>query len=301
MDRLVIRRYLLLLLPSLVLSAIQLIGAQAADGQILRGLVFDSDTDTPIPLATVTLISSRGEAITSVVSTEEGFFQIESDEGGALMLRAVAPGYRPARAGPFEMGDDEVRVVELRLSPQPFDLEGLLVEGTTQGSPGNRLTENGFWERYAEGRGQFLTPAEVANSDAMFTPQLLRVLEHVISQEGATPWTVWPRFREAAGSMLAEPARDRAQSLVPGYRYCEPRIYVDNAWVNRPGFGLRGNADDPDDLDDPGVGGLDDVIPLEYVEAVEVYWGPFQAPMRYQGSSAENPCGVILIWSRSAA
>jgi hypothetical protein len=128
----------------------------------------------------------------------------------------------------------------------------------------------------------------------------MRVLDHVISQEGSTPWTVWPRFREAAGSITTQPARDRAQSLVPGYRYCEPRIYVDNAWVNRPGFGLRGNPDDPDDLDDPGVGGLDDVIPLEYVEAVEVYWGPFQAPIRYQGSSADNPCGVILIWSRSA-
>ena len=41
-----------------------------------------------------------------------------------------------------------------------------------------------------------------------------------------------------------------------------------------------------------------DIVPIDIVEAIEVYWGPFQAPMRYQGSPYENECGVILVWTR---
>jgi hypothetical protein len=71
-----------------------------------------------------------------------------------------------------------------------------------------------------------------------------------------------------------------------------PLVYVDDRWINRPGWAIE------DDF------GLDDIVPLEFVRAVEVYWGPFQAPMRYQGptgdlsASGRGSCGVILIWTR---
>jgi hypothetical protein len=66
---------------------------------------------------------------------------------------------------------------------------------------------------------------------------------------------------------------------------CEPRIFVDGRWVNRPEFGIRETV------------GLDEVVPIDLIQAVEVYWGPFQAPLRYQGSVTENACGVVLFWT----
>jgi hypothetical protein len=150
----------------------------------------------------------------------------------------------------------------------PIGLEGLVVEGRRQELGGRYLTERGFWERYEQGRGQFLTPGEVLASDAMFTPHLLRGMEQVLPQYGVAPWAMWP--------MLGISER----------RACEPRTFVDDVWLNRPDFGIREGA------------GLDDIVPIDRVLAVEVYVGPFQAPIRYQGTTYDNDCGVILIWTR---
>jgi hypothetical protein len=65
---------------------------------------------------------------------------------------------------------------------------------------------------------------------------------------------------------------------------CEPDLWIDGAR-----FRL--------DWRFPGEG-LDDVVPIETLVAAEVYWGPFQAPLRFQGTATDNSCGVILLWTR---
>ena len=235
--------------------------------QSVRGIVSDGATGAPIALATVTLVAPTGERLATFLTTDEGFFSLETDDPGPFLVRATALGYAPARAGPLEMTEGALQVVELRMTAAPIGIEGLVVEG--EGRVGNYLTQKGFWERYQEGRGEFLTPGEVIASDAMFTPHLLRGLKHVVPQYGAAPWAVWP--------MLG----------ITEARACEPRIFVDDVWVNRPEFGLRETL------------GLDDIVPIERVTAVEVYNGSFQAPIRYQGTTGigGNSCGVILFWT----
>ena len=247
-------------------------GPEHAAAQSVRGLVFDAVTDEAIPLATVTLVSESGERVASALTTEDGFFSLDAPDNGIYVVRGVALGYRPGRAGPVQLVNDGLQVVELRLETAPVELEGLTVEGESVTGVGNSLTQRGFWERYEEGRGQFLSPGDIAASDAAFTPHLLRPLNHVIAQHGSAPWAIWPQLRRATGSERGP---------------CEPYVYVDNVWVNRPINGLQ-SADF----------GLEDIVPIDIVEAIEVYWGPFQAPMRYQGSRYENECGVILVWTR---
>jgi Carboxypeptidase regulatory-like domain len=249
--------------------ALAVFGAAPASAQTVRGLVLEEVTFRPIELATVSLVSESGERLSSTLTTEEGFFSLEADGEGLFLVRVVALGYRLARVGPFDLQDDGLRVIEVTMQPQPVSLEGLTVEGEIATVPtGNWLAENGFWERYEEGRGQFLAPGDIAASDAMFTPHLFRELDHVVPDYGASPWTTWVTFRAAS---------------VRGN--CAPRVYVDNQWMNRP-FGL-------------GTGfGLDEIVPIEMVYAVEVFWGPFQAPLKYQGTTIDNSCGVILIWTR---
>lgn len=239
-----------------------------SSGQTVRGLVTDARTGEMIALATVTLVAESGERGASVLTTEEGFFSIDADDAGQFLVRVTALGYAPNRAGPLELRADALQVLEIRMMPAPLDIDGVVVEGRREGEVGNYLTQRGFWDRYAEGRGQFLTPGEVLASDAMFTPYLLRGLDQVVPQYGAAPWAIWP--------LLGITER----------RSCEPRVFVDDVWVNRTGFGIRESI------------GLDDVVPIERVQAVEVYHGPFQAPIRYQGTTRDNNCGVILIWTR---
>lgn len=254
-----------------VASGLVLLGVLAAappaTAQSVRGIVSDGVTGAPIALATVTLVAATGERLATFLTTDEGFFSLETDDPGPFLVRATALGYAPARAGPLEMTEGSLQVVELRMTAAPIGIEGLVVEG--EGRVGNYLTQKGFWERYQEGRGQFLTPGEVVASDAMFTPHLLRGLKHIVPQYGAAPWAVWP--------MLG----------ITEARACEPRIFVDGVWVNRPEFGLRETL------------GLDDIVPIERITAVEVYNGPFQAPILYQGTTGTggNSCGVILFWT----
>ncbi len=246
--------------------------AAPVSGQTVRGLVLDAATDRPVALATVSLMSTSGDRVSSMLTNEDGFFTLDADDDGRFILRAVALGYRLRRVGPFDLETDGVSVLELRLEPAPVGLEGFVVEGAGPAPIGNNLTRNGFWERLEEGRGQFLTPGDVARSDALFTPHLLRGLDHVIPQYGDQPWMTWVNLRRATGDESGP---------------CEPKVFVDGMWMNRPGFGIRESA------------GLDEVIPLELVYAVEVYWGPFQAPLRYQGPLHDNDCGVILFWTNS--
>ena len=64
---------------------------------------------------------------------------------------------------------------------------------------------------------------------------------------------------------------------------CSPRIFVDGIRISM----LLAEGDY-----------LADVAPIETVLAAEVYWGPFQAPIRYQGTALDNSCGVVLLWTR---
>ena len=131
---------------------------------------------TVIDAQTVTLVAATGERLATFLTTDEGFFSLETDDPGPFLVRATALGYAPARAGPLEMTEGSLQVVELRMTAAPIGIEGLVVEG--EGRVGNYLTQKGFWERYQEGRGQFLTPGEVVASDAMFTPHCCAVSAH---------------------------------------------------------------------------------------------------------------------------
>jgi len=239
-----------------------------ATAQTVRGVVTDEVTGAPIPLATVSLVSEGGERVATVLTTEEGFFSLEGDDDGLFLVRAAALGYAPARAGPLRLDDDELRVLEMPMAPSPVGIEGLVVERSRGGGSSNYLADKGFWDRLEEGRGQFLTPGQVLASDAMFTPHLLRGLDYVLPQYGAAPWAIWPSLG------------------ITERHSCSPRVYVDDVWVNRKNFGISERL------------GLDDVVPIDRVLAVEVYYGPFQAPIRYQGTAYDNSCGVVLFWTR---
>lgn len=250
-------------------AVVSVLVPSVASSQTVRGVVTDIDTGQPIAIATVSLVSEGGDRTATVLTTDEGFFSLEANDAGVFLVRATALGYSPNRVGPLELRSDAVQVIELRMTAAPVGIEGLFVEGTRSRAVSDYLAQRGFWERYEEGRGQYLTPGQVLASDAMFTPHLLRGLKHVVAQHGASPWAVWP--------LLGVTESDRSS--------CEPRVWVDNVWVNREGFGIRESL------------GLDDIVPIDRVRAVEVYYGPFQAPIRYQGTTWDNRCGVVLFWT----
>lgn len=247
----------------LTLAVVLLVHPVGASGQSIRGMVMESGTGQPVNLASVLMFTAAGDSVGGTLTDSTGFFSLRVPDPD-FALRVTGLGYRTERVGPFSLrAERAVRVIEITLEPQPLSIEGVGVDARLPA-----LAETGFYERMAEGRGRFLTPTDIAESDAWFTPELFHELDRVRPQYSAAPWDRWISLMSATGGGV-----------------CEPRIFIDGVWL-RPEFRLPGE-------------GLDDAVPLEDLLAAEVYWGPFQAPMRFQGTSRDNSCGVVLLWTRS--
>ena len=246
---------------------------QPLSGQILRGVLLESGTDRPIDLGEMTLVSEDGDTVAAALTDEEGYFSLEAPGPGAYLIVGVALGYLGRSEGPFELEEGDLQVVQVVLTPAPIAIQGVDVPARPIIVSDDILIANGFYERMLEGRGQFLTPELIEDSDARFTPMLFRALKHVRPQYGASPWRTWVQLWSPAG---------------PGT--CRPRVFVDNVWIDKPGFEQFGE----------GLG-LADVVPKDEIRAIELYWG-HQAPLRYSapdGLADQETCGVILIWTRS--
>jgi hypothetical protein len=254
-------------------AGLLLITAAPASAQTLRGILLERDTYDLIELGTVYMIDGGGDTIAAALSDEEGFFHLRAPEPGSYRVIGHALGYLPGGAGPFELEEDALRVVQLPLVPAPIPVEGLDVEAASRVViSDDELLANGFYERMLEGRGQFLTPEDIANSDARYTPMLLRGMEYVRPQYGAAGWQIWPLLWSPYGKGSS----------------CTPRVWVDGVWVNRGGYEQY-----PEGL------GLEDVVPKSSIKAVELYWG-MKAPLRYSApvEPMELPCGAILVWTK---
>lgn len=244
-------------------------------GQTLRGLLLERETQRPISLGRVTLLTELRDSVASTLTSEEGFFSVTAPEAGIYRLVGSALGYRGSVLGPFELDDGAVQVVQLQLGPLPIVLEGLTVSAEQLHEPEvASLVATGFYDRLAEGRGQFLTPGEILASAVRYTPQLFREmtfvsLERATGDAASAPWNdqVWVR-----------PADPNA---IGAATTCAPRVYVDDVFIDFQNM-------------DPQPS-LEDLVRKEDLEAAEVFRAPFGAPLRYQ---QDSPCGVVLLWTK---
>lgn len=221
-------------------------------------MVIDASSEQPIPLASVFAIDAVGDTVASTLTSDVGFFTVRVD--GEFVLVAGALGYFGSTEGPFELEESAVQVVSFRLTPKPISIDGLDV---TAENPA--LAATGFYRRMSAGRGDFITPRDVLESDARTTPDLFLGRRHVMYEYNARPWERMISFMSAT---------ERGN--------CRPKIWVDDVPLGRL---------------NPGEG-LNDVVPISNLLAAELFWGPFQAPIRYQGTVTDNPCGVVLLWTR---
>jgi hypothetical protein len=266
-DRHIVGSIVLTLLASAAVTPCQ------SQAQVLRGLLLETGTDRPIDLGEMALVSEEGDTVAAALTDADGYFSLEAPEPGTYRVIGTALGYLGRAEGPFELAEGDLQVVQVVLSPAPIPIEGVDVASSPIIVSDDVLVANGFYERLLQGRGQFLTPELIEASGARLTPLLFRELKHVRPQYGASPWKTWVQLWSPAG---------------PGA--CRPRVFVDDVWIDKPGFQQYA----------AGLG-LADVVPKDEIRAIELYWG-HQAPIRYSapdGLAGQETCGVILIWTRS--
>ncbi len=254
---------------------------QGSSAQEIRGLVLEEVTDVAIALARVTVTNAAGDSLGSALTDEQGFFSVRVDEEGTYALVASALGYQSTRSERFALGEADVRIIQLTLPLQPVPVGGVLVEADELDAPVPELVANGFYERLREGKGEFLTPAQIRNHPAAHTPQLFRemtTVRLVPNRDGSSgPWNDSVKIVKALGAV----AGGANVTEMIARRTCAPMIWVDDVYVEMmPGEGLA------------------DLVPKAELEAVEVFQAPFGAPLRYyRDNDPATSCGVLLLWT----
>lgn len=244
-----------------------------AEAQTITGTLMEVETDRPISLGLVIMMTESGDSITSTVTDGQGRFSVESEEPGSFLLVASAFGFKETAAGVFELGEDAEMDVEFRIAAAPMPIEGILVSLQRPVLEHN-LVRNGFVRRLTRGQGRFITPADIERSAARTAADLLRPIQ------GVHITNVGGNLNAFQGDMVR---------MVSQNDYCAPTIYLDGARLS-PSM----TSTTP----------LDQIVPLQSIDAIEVYRRPSEIPIEYGMTAAgttmgRGPCGVLVIWTKT--
>lgn len=243
--------------------------------QTIQGRLLDVDSGEPINLGILALLTMDGDTVTMTASDANGLFSMTAPEPGAFLLRASAWGYAEREDGAFELGEDSRMDIELRIAPRPMELDEILVP-IDRPLTDHPLVRNGFVRRYQRGFGHFLTPRDLERTVYRDTEALFYFVPgvRVVTSQRAT----------VGGRSVLGPSTDRVLMRDP-FRggWCMPGVIMD---------GVRTQYS-------PGTGQtLSFVVPIGWIEAVEIYRRPAEVPAEYAGVANSVECGVIVFWTK---
>jgi hypothetical protein len=241
-------------LPTALLLLLAGPSAVPASGQTVRGTLLARDTDQPIALARVTLLTEAGDTVAAGVTGPSGGFALSAPGEGSYHLSAEALGYRTTTAGVFDLGAGGEISVEFRIQAEAVALEGITVDVTgLVRDP--FLISSGFYQRMQSGQGRFITPEEIEKSDARRVTELFYGIPRVF--------------------VVMQGSRDRIMMNSP-MGVCAPNVYVDGMLTSSASANLEMFA------------------PLLTVEAIEVYRSPAELPLQWSGTAARGCGAIVV-------
>lgn len=213
-----------------------------AAAQTIRGRLLEFQSDAPIALGRVVMVSVAGDSVSASLTDDGGFFEVSAEEGGSYLLEAAALGYKSTRVGLFELGGGGEMSVEFRLWPAPLSIDGVMVESLVEAP---ELVRNGFVRRMQSGVGTYFSPADLEETTATRAIDMIQGLSGV--------------------RMRIDPV-DGERLLLRGTKgYCVPTLMVDGTRATWAGTSMR----------------LDELVPLETVYAMEVHRGVSSLPIEF--------------------
>lgn len=253
------RRPLIPVVATTMLLALSL--ATSAHAQIIRGIVLDAQSKSPIDAVDVVLLARDDRVVSRYVSDKGGRFSIRLRETGSYVLRASRIGYAPLTTGIISLEPEQEAVAELHLEPLAMPLDPIEAR-TARVRPGSqRLERVGFYQRKRTGLGHFLTAADIEARHLVYPEDL---------------------FTGMPGVRVAPDGRVLATS---SYRACALGVAIDGLVVERGGYGL---------VVERGGSSWAHLVNVNDIQAVEVFPRPAGVPP-WMGA---RYCGAILIWRK---
>lgn len=245
--------------------------------QLVHGHVLEADSQRPVRLATLALLDDRDRVLVEAISDSAGAFRVRAWVAGKYRIRASAIGYRSVTSDLLEIGTGEEFVLDIRLTTDAVALEPISVVSRSRSS----LTEialRGYYDRRDAGRrigmGRFLDRGEIEERGTKLSDVLRRVPGLRIHQNGRCAYVTVGSNPGGLDGRRTSGGECTLPSSV-----CAANLYLDGLYLDYVGAGPS----------------IDQMVPLDWVEAIEVYRRPAELPAEFLSSGA---CGVVAIWTR---
>lgn len=255
--------WLFLLLPVLFLLPV------AVEAQTFRGTVTSAVDGSPIRQAAIQVRSAEepDRVVGTTTTDSDGEFTVWVRNPGSYTVRVQVLGFQPAETDVLELGPDEVKRIQVPMSVDVFDVEGIEVTGQRR----EPIFMRGVRERQQSGFGTVYTREDLEFRSGSAVQDILR------TQPGM-------RIIRQIGDGQVGIQTGRAPPGVS--RACYATVYVDGVQVF--------DASSPQPADNV-LQVLD--LRADEIEAMEVYRGAAQVPAEFSGLGSD--CGVIAVWTRT--
>ncbi len=246
-----------------------LLGPAGASAQTITGRILDGGTDAVLPDARVQALSPGGEEVgTAVLSGPDGAFVLQLPEPGSYYLRVEKLSYREIFDGEFVFDERGSQLsMDIYLLPDPVVLDG--VDVSVDLTPIRRSLRNqGFYQRVAEGFGDFVSPEEIEARLVNSVTDYMRSIPGVRVHGGILKFKQ-PSVRGPDG-------------------LCEPNVFVDGVLVL---------SDWHAKYTSPEMRQVNDMVHPTDVAAIEIYRRVSSTPLQWIEPNAS--CGTVVIWTKT--
>ena len=264
------------------------LAAPSLGAQVVRGVVIDAGTQAPVAGAGLWLLDARGRPVgTGAVSGDSGHFAVQLPKAGTWRLRVARLGYGAVITDSIVVAVGEAREVRIALEQRATALGAVEITERTIAPGTGGLA--GFELRRLRGMGKFITRADIEQRAPLVFLDLVggvpgvRIIavsqgRHIVKMTRATPMLRGASRPVELNEVLGEEAGIIAEND------CPVIFYLDGVRLNNSG--------------DRSLDRVEAIyrLPVELIEAVEIYRGASELPAEFGGSDAR--CGVVVVWTR---
>jgi hypothetical protein len=274
-----------LLVPFAIAVSILCQPVRALHAQIVHGRVVEAEGALPIKHATIDLQDDRGQVIARVSVDTLGGFRLRSWHAGKYRLKTTAIGYQTVSSEILELATGDILDLTIRMATNAVPLEPIVVKARARATLAE-IALRGYYDRRDSGQrlglGRFLDRGAMAQRGRKLTEVLATipgVRVHYVSNCSVPLISMTgnnaARFEQADGDRYV---RAGSGTSCNASTICRANFYID---------GVQHALDD-------GVS-IDLTLPLDQVEAIEVYRRASETPAEFLGRAT---CGVVAIWTR---
>ncbi len=243
---------------------------------VIRGTVVTEGGGDPLPGAAVTMTDTMGRPITTVVSNDDGAFQLpHPGQGTRFRLQAEHIGYADV-TGAVDFGTRDELAVELVMATRAIELEPIVVVERRR----DFLADMGYYFRKERGLGHFIERTDIERHRPADLTDIVRRTPGVSVQGLGMSRDILMVGAFRAGGWEERTIMGGSGT---GGRDCNPAVFLDGA-LARPG-GTESRQYTP----------FNQIVDPDMVEAIEVYRRATEVPARFSGEWAT--CGVIAVWT----